>query len=233
MSELVAPQPSRLPWERIQGETPKAYHAFSIYRDLLHRASLTNVAQQLYEERTGKPIPAKPSAAVTRAIKSIRTQVAKWSSRFRWVERLEAYLDDVDRRVRDERETELLRAERNEGQIARQIEAIAAARIFGRAAGMSREGQPIEPIEPINPSDLTALDAAKLYEVGVRGRRLADGQPTDILRGAHAISQADLLRVYTGMYEIGLTFIDEDRQARYASEIQQFVETGRLPWQSR
>jgi len=232
MSELV-PAPSRLPWERLDGETPKAYHAFALYRDLLHRASLTNVARMLYEERTGKPWPPKPTKAALAAAHAIRTQIGRWSVRWRWVERLEAYLDDVDRRVRDERETELLRAERNEGQIARQLEAIVAARVFGRAAAVRQDGTPVEPVDAINPADLSPLDAGKLYEVAVRGRRLADGQPTDILRGAHAISQADLLRVYSGLYEIALTFIAEDRQARYASEVQQFVETGRLPWQAR
>lgn len=78
----------RQPWERQKGETLKAFHAFTVYRDLGVERSLTNVKRK-YDE-TGK----KGSFGV----------FGVWSARYGWVERVKAYDDYIDRKKRAERE---------------------------------------------------------------------------------------------------------------------------------
>jgi hypothetical protein len=209
---LPAPVPDNLPWERQPREPVRAFHYFATYRDLGPMRSLAKAA---------------------RAHKVSTDNLAQISRRWGWVERATLYDDHVDRRLRDERETELLRAERQEAALGRQMTAIAAARIYGRPEATAADGTRIAPIDSIDPSELDAVTAATLAEKGIRIRRLAMGQPTDILKGMHAISAADLVRAVEAIYEIALRFIDDDRQPRFASEVQMFVETGRLPWQDR
>jgi len=66
-------------WERVSGETQKAFEAFCIYRDMGASRSLRKVADQL-----GKS---------SRLIK-------KWSSLNGWVKRTTAYDDYMDRKAR-------------------------------------------------------------------------------------------------------------------------------------
>lgn len=80
-------QPAR--WERQEGETPKAWYAFTVYRDAHpFERSLRRVAAHIYGHGTD-------TSLVTR---TQWDQVAKWSSRWQWGERVDAwyaYLDEV------------------------------------------------------------------------------------------------------------------------------------------
>lgn len=77
-------------WERQEGETTKAFYAFTIYRDLGHNRSLSKVHEN-YIEATSK----------TRSC--LRT-IAGWSSKFNWVKRVQAYDDYMDGLAREEKE---------------------------------------------------------------------------------------------------------------------------------
>lgn len=69
-------------WEKQEGETPKAYAAFQIYRDLGVQRSLAKCAETYYGARKNL------------------AQMGVWSSRFNWVERVghyDAWLDMVAR----------------------------------------------------------------------------------------------------------------------------------------
>lgn len=68
------------PWERQDGETPKQFEAFVVYRDMEHR-SLRKVASVL----------SKSGALIDR-----------WSSANNWVERVAAWDDEKDRIARQE-----------------------------------------------------------------------------------------------------------------------------------
>jgi len=65
-------------WERQHGETSKAFYAFTIYRDLGPRRSLSKACQK-YD-----------------AQKSLRGLMSRWSMQWRWVERTSAYDDYLD-----------------------------------------------------------------------------------------------------------------------------------------
>lgn len=69
------------PWERIEGESVKAYEAFTVYLNMGAERSLIAVARQLSKSKT---------------------LMARWSSTYGWVERVAAYDADVQRRVHAE-----------------------------------------------------------------------------------------------------------------------------------
>ena len=211
MSELVpsTPPPKRLAWEKLDDEPVRLYAQFVHYRNMGPMRSLAKAARDL-----------------RKASKTLERHSANWD----WQARVIAYDDYLERRFRDERETELLRAERAEAQLGRQMTALGGARLYGRRAGVSANGEPVEEIPAINPADLDALDAAKLVEMGVRIRRLSDGQPTDHLRGMGAISPAEMIRITQGIYEICTMFVEPDRIPRVAAEVKLFIETGRMPY---
>jgi hypothetical protein len=72
-------------WERLPGESAKAYEHFVLYRDTGSGRSLRKVAE------------CGESAAKIR-------QLEKWSVRWRWVERAQSYDDEMDRQLRAKKE---------------------------------------------------------------------------------------------------------------------------------
>lgn len=68
------------PWERQEGETPKAWEAFVVYRDLGSSRSLRGVANHLSKGMS---------------------LISRWSSRWNWVERAAAWDADTDRASRE------------------------------------------------------------------------------------------------------------------------------------
>lgn len=80
MSDLdAAPIDAPPPWERIPGETPKAYSAFLAFREMGSQRSLRKLAMS-GDERT-----------------SHLRQMATWSSQHAWVERAAAYDEHIAR----------------------------------------------------------------------------------------------------------------------------------------
>jgi hypothetical protein len=73
-------EPSPAPWEQQPGETPRAYAAFCVFRDLGPRRTLAAAAAAYYQ----------------RTADSLERQVDKWSSAFRWVERAAAWDRHLD-----------------------------------------------------------------------------------------------------------------------------------------
>ena len=79
-------QPS---WERLPNETPRAYHAFCIFRDLGPDRSQDKAYARDCDERGRKPAKAPGSWS-------------KWSIKYKWVERAEAYDDWLDEEKRNQ-----------------------------------------------------------------------------------------------------------------------------------
>jgi hypothetical protein len=73
-------EPSPAPWEQQPEETPRAYTAFCVFRDLGPRRTLAAAAAAYYQ----------------RTAASLERQVDKWSSAFRWVERAAAWDRHLD-----------------------------------------------------------------------------------------------------------------------------------------
>lgn len=79
-------EPEKKPWERQEGETPKPYEAFCVYRDMGIQRSQPKVAEKL----------GKSTALISR-----------WSSEYNWVERVAAWDDDRERIEREIAEKEM------------------------------------------------------------------------------------------------------------------------------
>ena len=75
----------RKSWERRKGERSKAYSAFCLYRNLGPRGRSLTEAASLYYATKGKPKV---------------YQLKRWSVRYNWVERCEAFDDFIDEQKR-------------------------------------------------------------------------------------------------------------------------------------
>jgi hypothetical protein len=85
MSEIIEP-PN--PWERQPNEPPRAFEAFTLYRNMTpRRRSQAAVCRELYGNDAG----------------NIRL-IEKWSSEWRWCDRATAWDDELDRRTREAQE---------------------------------------------------------------------------------------------------------------------------------
>lgn len=66
------------PWEQLQGEGPKPFEAFCLYRDMGKDRSYRKVAAQL-----GKS----------------ETIISRWGSKYRWMDRVSAWEAEIDRQA--------------------------------------------------------------------------------------------------------------------------------------
>ena len=136
--------PELIPWERLPGESTPAFQAFAAYRDMGAERTSRAVAAQL-----GK------SAAL----------IHRWSSRWQWVDRAQAYDDQLDR--------EAVEASR---RFVREQAAKMTERHLRGALTLQRKA--IERINALAASDLTPAVAAAYYKLAVDVERLAVGQVT-------------------------------------------------------
>jgi hypothetical protein len=95
-------------YDRIEGETTKAWAAFCIYRDMGAARSHDRVAAEIYPPESPQNHPRNIS------------QIERWSSAWKWAERCKDYDLDEEARYRN-----LLRAE-NDGEYLRKIESYRA-----------------------------------------------------------------------------------------------------------
>lgn len=81
MAKVKTPAPAPEPWERQEGETARAFEAFSVYRDMGPDRSLRKVVQQLDKNLT---------------------TIGDWSTKYDWVKRVAAWDAEQDRIARQE-----------------------------------------------------------------------------------------------------------------------------------
>lgn len=137
-------------WERQDGETTKAYRAFSLYRDMPpSRRSIARVAKAINDELVRQGGQRKPYLV---------RQCQKWSSKYRWVERAHAYDDELDRIARAERAEAIREMARRQASLGRALQVIAGNRL-----------------KDIDIRNLSADDIRRYIETGVKVERLALG----------------------------------------------------------
>src|SRR5260370_36384640 len=101
------------PWEQQPEETPRAYGAFCVYRDLGPRRTLAAAAAAFFERTGDAP----------------ERQVDKWSSAHRWVERAAAWDRHLDAEGRAAQETARREMAERHGREARALPAKALERL--------------------------------------------------------------------------------------------------------
>ncbi|MFJ2247500.1 hypothetical protein [Streptomyces sp. NPDC087862] len=95
-------------WERQSGESPQAFEAFAVYRDLGTTRSVTKVARELDKSRA---------------------LVGRWSRQFAWVMRAAAYDRDQDREFLAEQAQARREIARRHAKLAQAVQSKAVARL--------------------------------------------------------------------------------------------------------
>lgn len=127
------------PWEPLEGESSKAYEAFSTYRDMGTQRSLTKVAEKL-----GKS----------------ETLMARWSGNHDWVDRAAAWDAEQDRIVRQQQIEDIKKMRKQHADLAYSM-LIKAARALKRipddeikASDISRFVETASKLERISRGDV-------------------------------------------------------------------------------
>lgn len=189
--ELVPAGRGLDPWEKRPSESIEAYLAFVVYRDLdPEQRSQRRVAQKLS--------------------KSTRL-IARWSTENDWVERAEAYTLEIERRVREKRETDIVRARSRWGAEGRALQVLGMTKI---------RGDEERRVAAVAPESLTPAEALRAIDLGVQIEGASYGVTTHVARGAGHITLAEAQNVFRVLVEIGLQFVEEERQPAYVAAIE-------------
>lgn len=89
------------PWERQEGETPRAFEAFAAYRDMGAERSIRKTSQKLAKNTT---------------------TIKEWSVKYNWVKRVAAYDTHLDKEARDRAAAEVKRMTNRHIRIAMQLQ---------------------------------------------------------------------------------------------------------------
>jgi hypothetical protein len=137
-------------WDRLSGESSKAYAHFCLYRDMGQGRSLRKLAAD---------------AETTSQLR----QLQHWSSRWKWVERCQSYDDHLllQDRLRQEKERKDMLT--RHGKIA----------VLGQNLVVKGIEKLLADVEQ-GKRDLSASDASRLLDVAVKIERLSRGEPTEI-----------------------------------------------------
>lgn len=175
-TEAQPPKPATGPalWHRQPGESPKAFHAWTLYLNM-------------------SP-PRRSIAAVHKKIGKSARYIQKWSSIWKWQERLAAYTQHqtemeqaaLDQAARDKAQQWAVREQQwreQQYQIGQQmieraqaIMALPIKRITHRTKGKGKGQQKVTITEPVN---VNMAQAARLADVGNKLVNLSVGSPTE------------------------------------------------------
>ena len=148
-------------WDRIKNEQNKAYHSFCIYRDLGPFRSIDKVVQKLDEEST--PLS--------------RTQVGKYSSKYNWVERAEAYDDYKDKKQRQKNENAIIEMNKRQANDYKKLQ----EGVMDTMSAIDEIDSESEEKGHLTPNRAAYfLNACSMaYDRAAKGERLARGEATD------------------------------------------------------
>lgn len=194
----------RAAWEKRADESAKAFHAFALYRDLGPHRSLSKVARALVE-----------SGSAYKTTDAAETMLSRWSPKYRWVDRAEAYDMEVDARMREAREATMEVATRRHAQAGVVLQGLAMRRVRGEAD-----------VPPLSPAELDASDVASMLRTGVQIERQAHGLPTEVVRGIVTVTATDHKAVVMQVVDVSLRFIPPEQHDRYLMELQRIARRG-------
>lgn len=195
-------------WEIQFDETLVQYRAFVLYRDLGPNRSLAKVAARWTSAED-------PELGKKNALR----RITYWSSTNRWVERADAYWIDFERRLLEQRETEISRLQRMELQLGRGLIAGAIQRLFG-----FESDDPTKNVEAIEWDKVTPGELAILARLGVDVSRLATNRPTSLIKAALMITSAEFIGSTRDLTELAMRHIPDERKPIFAEEVRAYAE---------
>lgn len=158
----MAKKKEPLPWERQKGESTNAYEAFCVYRDLGVKRSQVKTCEKLGKNTT---------------------TISEWSVKFNWVERVEAYDDDQERKEREMLEKERL----NDIKKMRERHADLAVSMLEKAA---RAMQAIPDVE------VKASDITRMVDVASKLERISRGDVGDVIEERNGGDATPAVQIY-------------------------------------
>ena len=151
--EKKKPSDTPDPWERQKGEGHEAFDAFCISRDMGEGGARRSYRK--VRERLGKS----------------DTMVERWARRYRWGERVKAWDDELDRRVREEHVKGIAGMRKRHACIAEEMLEKARRALFC-----------------IPEDKMTAQDIARLVDVASKLERISRGEATERTEGKHEVA---------------------------------------------
>jgi hypothetical protein len=177
-------------WEKLKGESYKAWEAFTVYRDMGPTRSLARVAEHL-----GKS----------------KALIEGWSRQWHWVDRASDYDEHLDRQARQVVEDARRRMLEEHAELGHSLVTMARLRMNG-----SEDGR----VNALNPNRLTPQDVARFTELGTKTERLARGEPTELIRGALYVAPEDVSRIAGNLIDIAMRHIPEGEQPGFVREVE-------------
>src|ERR1017187_5116383 len=135
-------------WDRQPGESSKAYAHFCLYRDMGQTRSI----RQLLKDSN---------------CRSKLAQLMRWSSRWRWVERCQKYDDYLEHQDRSQQEKERREMHKRHAKMGMLAQTLALRKLEKALNGIEKD-----------PDGMSAPDAARILDIGVKVERLARGEST-------------------------------------------------------
>ncbi len=154
---------SSLPWERQKGESGQAYEAFAAYRDMGTDRSIRAVGQKL-----GKS----------------RALIERWSSQWKWQERIRAYESDIDRKAREKAVKERKTMRDRHTKIAMQVQRKA-----------------LEALEQLSVEDMTPKDIKEYIRMATDLERLSRTFDTGEQKETEAVKETSLADAIMSAYQ--------------------------------
>jgi hypothetical protein len=166
-------------WERLPGESAKAYAAFCVYRDLGPRRSLDE-ASRLYHAQPARD----EDGPTTRPKRRASGVVRQWAERWDWTSRALAWDHEVE-----------------QGKRKKQLEAIQEMAERHAREAMLLQNKAVERLRQLRPEELGPQDTLRYLIEAAKLERLARGEPTERVAEEHRfpdvkeLSDAELLRI--------------------------------------
>src|ERR1035441_5554154 len=136
-------------WDRLTGESSKAYAPFCLYRDMNQGRSLRKLAGD---------------AKTTSKLR----QLQHWSSRWKWVERCQKYDDYLEHQDRFQQEKERREMHKRHAKMGMLAQTFAVRKLEKMASRIEQDEERVSPGE-----------VARILDIGVKVERLARGESTD------------------------------------------------------
>lgn len=190
-----------IPGGRVEGETAKAFHAFTMYRE---------------------QGPARSLSAVARELNVSKANVARWSAENAWVERAQEWDDYADLKERErnivEREAAVTRMNADHATLGRAAQVVAGRKL----ATYEPENETPEAQARADAAigELSAGEAARLMDVGTKLERLARGESTERLEVREAQKWVERL------LPIALTYIPDDSHEAFLTDMEAMLGLG-------
>ena len=147
-----------MPWERQDGETARAYEAFSEYRDMGADRSLAKVGQKL-----GKS----------------KAQMEKWSKKYSWVARAEAWDIEQDRLIR-------IALTKDIGAMRKRHADVARAMLMKAARALAK----------IPDDEIKATDISRMVDVATKLERISKGDVETVIEERDGGNASDPVQFY-------------------------------------